>query len=45
MASAKTAWGIEIGQYEVKAIQLEVAGDGVRVRRLLGLGGPWIAAP
>jgi type IV pilus assembly protein PilM len=32
MASAKTAWGIEIGQYEVKAIQLEVAGDGVRVR-------------
>ena len=32
MASSNTAWGIEIGQYAVKAIQLERVGDGVRVR-------------
>ncbi len=32
MASSNTAWGIEIGQYAIKAIQLERAGDGVRVR-------------
>ncbi len=32
MASSNTSWGIEIGQYAVKAIQLERAGDGVRVR-------------
>ena len=32
MASSNTAWRIEIGQYAVKAIQLERVGDGVRVR-------------
>ncbi len=32
MASSNTAWGIEIGQYAMKAIQLERVGDGVRVR-------------
>ena len=32
MASSNTAWGIEIGQYAIKAIQLERIGDGVRVR-------------
>jgi len=32
MASSNTAWGIEIGQYAVKAMQLERVGDGVRVR-------------
>ncbi|MFM7260595.1 MAG: pilus assembly protein PilM [bacterium] len=32
MASANTAWGIEIGQYEIKAIQLEATSNGVRVR-------------
>jgi type IV pilus assembly protein PilM len=31
MAKAKTAWGIEIGQYAIKAIQLEVTGKGLRV--------------
>jgi len=31
MASSNTAWGIEIGQYAIKAMQLERAGDGVRV--------------
>ena len=31
MASSNTAWGIEIGQYAIKAIQLGRAGDGVRV--------------
>lgn len=32
MAKLNTAWGIEIGQYAVKAIQLERVGDEVRVR-------------
>ncbi len=32
MASSHTAWGIEIGQYAIKAIQLEAHGTGVRVR-------------
>jgi len=32
MASSNTAWGIEIGQYAIKAMQLERVGDGVRVR-------------
>jgi len=32
MASSNTAWGIEIGQFEIKAIQLEATPDGVRVR-------------
>ena len=32
MASSNTAWGIEIGQYAIKAIQLESHGSGVRVR-------------
>ncbi len=32
MAKTNTAWGIEIGQYAIKAIQLESTGDGVRVR-------------
>jgi type IV pilus assembly protein PilM len=32
MASSNTAWGIEIGQFEIKAIQLEATSDGVRVR-------------
>ncbi len=32
MASKNSAWGIEIGQYAIKAIQLEVDGSGVRVR-------------
>lgn len=32
MAKSNTAWGIEIGQYAIKAIQLEEVGDEVRVR-------------
>lgn len=32
MAASKTAWGIEIGQFAVKAILLERSGDEVRVR-------------
>jgi len=32
MAKLNTAWGIEIGQYGVKALQLERVGDEVRVR-------------
>ena len=32
MAKLNTAWGIEIGQYAVKAIQLERVGDEVRIR-------------
>ena len=32
MAKLNTAWGIEIGQYAVKALQLERVGDEVRVR-------------
>jgi type IV pilus assembly protein PilM len=32
MAKLNTAWGIEIGQYAVKAIQLERVGEEVRVR-------------
>jgi type IV pilus assembly protein PilM len=32
MAASRTAWGIEIGQFAVKAIQLERSGDEVRVR-------------
>jgi len=32
MARSNTAWGIEIGQYAIKAIQLERDGDAVRVR-------------
>ena len=32
MAKLNTAWGIEIGQYAVKALQLEQVGDQVRVR-------------
>lgn len=32
MASSNVAWGIEIGQYAIKAIQLEAVGEGVRVR-------------
>lgn len=32
MASSNIAWGIEIGQYAIKAMQLERVGDGVRVR-------------
>ncbi|MFM7052732.1 MAG: pilus assembly protein PilM [Planctomycetota bacterium] len=32
MASSNTAWGIEIGQHAIKAIQLERDGDSVRVR-------------
>lgn len=31
MSKANTAWGIEIGQYAVKAIQLQRVGDQVRV--------------
>ena len=32
MAASRTAWGIEIGQFAVKAIQLERSGNEVRVR-------------
>lgn len=32
MASSNTSWGIEIGQYAIKALQLERSGDEVRVR-------------
>ncbi len=31
MAKSKTAWGIEIGQYAIKAIQLEATGKGLKV--------------
>ena len=32
MAGSNMAWGIEIGQYAIKALQLEAVGDGIRVR-------------
>lgn len=32
MAKTNTAWGIEIGQYAIKAIQLESTAEGIRVR-------------